>query len=164
MTRSRALVLAAIAVFFAGPLVAQERPAPRSAGWIRPVAHYGKWLTAGAAAAFTVFAAREHSRSADAWDALLAICRQDNADCALGSDGRYANTVAEAHYQQSLYYDARARRRLIVGQTALVLSVAMFVFDLRRGNGPPNIPFDPDKLIVTPARNGGALVGLRLRW
>lgn len=164
MTRSRALVVAAIAVLSGTPLAAQERPAPRSAGWLRPVAHYGKWLTAGAAAAFTVFAAREHSRSADAWDALLAICRQNNADCALGSDGRYANTVAEAHYQQSLYYDGRARQRLIIGQTALVVSVAMFVFDLRRGNGPPNIPFDPDKLIVAPTSSGGALVGLRLPW
>jgi hypothetical protein len=148
------------------PALGQDvKPAPQSgSGWTRPVVRYGKWLTAAAAGGLTYLAAREHNQSADSWNRLLTICRIDNADCAIGLDGRYVNPVAEANYQQSLYYDGRARKRLLAGQVALVISAAMFIADLSGGrNGPPNIPFDPNKLLVEPTSDGGARIGLRLR-
>jgi hypothetical protein len=155
--------LAVLYVVLTLPLGAQQAtPEPRP-GWTGPVAHYGKWVTAAAAIGLTALAVREHDQSAVAWDRLMLICRTDNADCAVGPDGRYLNNVAEGYYQRSRYYDARARRRLIGGQVALVVAAALFITDLARGpGGPPNIPFDPDKLIVAPGPLGGAMVGVKL--
>ena len=130
---ARAFLLATLFVGTSGvtALTAQETKPDTRWGWTRPVVRYGKWLTAATAAGMTYLAAREHSRSADSWNSLLGICRTNNADCAIGLDGRYVNPIAEANYQQSLYYDARARRRLVAGQVALVISAAMFIADLR---------------------------------
>lgn len=145
------------------PLAAQQPAAPPAGGWTRPVVRWGKWVGAAVAVGFTAFAASEHAQSADSWDALLLICRTNNADCAVGTDGRYLNIIAEGHYQRSLYYDARARRRLLAGQAALVAAAALFIVDLRRGrDGPPNVPFDPNRLEVGPAAGGGAKLGWRV--
>lgn len=152
-------------VILVTPLAGQEAsPEPRQS-WIRPVARYGKWLTTATAIVFTSIAVREHSHSAESWDQLMMICRTDNADCTVGADGRYLNTIAENYYQRSLYFDARARRRLLVGQAALVVAASLFIADLTRGpNGPPNIPFDPNKILVAPSADGGTKVGLRLEF
>lgn len=159
---------AAIALLFgvlASPVAAQQVAPEPTRSWTRPVAHYGKWVTVAAAIGLTALAAREHSQSADAWDQLLLICRTDNADCTIGPQGRYLNIIAENHYQRSLYYDARARRRLVIGQVALVAAAGLFIADLSRGpNGPPNIPFDPNRIVVGPASGGGANVGVRLEF
>jgi hypothetical protein len=164
MTRAHK-VLGTLLVLAPGICQAQEPKSPTRWAWTRPVAHYGKWLTAAAAAGFTVVAAREHNRSSASWDALLGICRTSNADCAIGGNGAYINPIAEATYQRSLYYDARARRRLLAGQVAIVVSAALFIADLRRGqDGPPNIPFDPNKLLVTPAAGGGTNIGVVFRF
>lgn len=129
-----------------------------------PVAHYGKWVTAATAVAFTWLAVREHERSQDAWDRLLGICAGNSADCALGPDGRYLNAAAEQLYQTSLHYDGRARVRLLAGQGALLVTVGLFILDLKRGgNGPEDIPFAP--LEISPdRRTGGARVGLRIAF
>lgn len=154
-----------LVVFAAAPLAAQQPSPEPGAGWTRPVAHYGKWVAMVAAAVFTGLAVREHDRSAQAWDQLLGICRNDNADCTVAADGRYVNQVAENHYQRSLYFDARARRRLLAGQVTLVVAATLFIADLARGpNGPPNIPFDPNRLVVAPAAGGGTRVGWRLQF
>ena len=147
------------------PLAAQEAsPEPRQS-WIRPVARYGKWLTTATAIVFTSIAVREHSKSAESWDQLMMICRTDNADCTVGADGRYLNTIAENYYQRSLYFDARARRRLLVGQAAVVVAASLFIADLTRGpNGPPNIPFDPNRLVLGTGPGGTTKVGLRLEF
>lgn len=165
MTRhvARVGLLAVLAAAAVSPLAAQQTTPPPRWAWVRPVARWGKWVTAAAAAGFTALAVREHAQSADSWDALLLICRTDNADCAVGPDGRYLNIIAENHYQRSLYYDARARRRLIAGQATLVVAAGLFILDLSRGrNGPPNVPFDPNRIVVAPAAGGGTRIGLRL--
>lgn len=131
--------------------------------WGHATVRYGKWLTAAGAVALTWMGAREHARSAAAWDDLLDLCRADNANCVLGANGRYLNAIAEAHYQTSLHFDRRARVRLLGGQGALLLSVGLFVIDLRRGkDGPENIPLAP--LEIAPDPSGGARVGVRLRF
>lgn len=152
-------------VLAAAPLGAQQaRPEP-DGGWFRPVARYGKWVSFLTAAAFTGLAVREHSHSADSWDQLLEICRANNADCTVGSDGRYLNLIAENHYQRSLYFDARARRRLMAGQAALVVAATLFIADLTRGpGGPPNIPFDPNRLVVGVTPRGTAQIGWKLEF
>jgi hypothetical protein len=138
------------------PAASLPPPPPRRQGAV----HYGKWLTAGAAAALTVLAAREHSSSRRAWDELLAICRSTDNACARGGDGRYVRADAEALYQRSVYYDRRANRRLLGAQGSLLATAALFILDLRgRTSGPGNIPFSPLEVGVEPA-TGAARVGL----
>jgi hypothetical protein len=134
------------------------------ATWRRATVRYGKWLTAATAVSLTWMGAHEHSRSADAWDALLNMCRANHADCTLGPDGRYVNAAAEQYYGTSLHYDRRARTRLLAGQGALLVTVGLFILDLRHGkDGPENIPF-PSLEISGDARTGGARVGVRLTF
>lgn len=162
MTRTLGLALALCAL--PPSLLAQQGNAPATSppgGWLRPVAHYGKWATAAAAIGFTVLAAREHQTANDTWDQLLQMCSQDNAACAQRPDGRYVDYSAELLYQKTLYYDHRARRRLIAGQVALLASAALFILDLRHGHGaPPNIPFHGLEVSAEPSAGGG---GARLR-
>jgi hypothetical protein len=149
----------AVAICAPAPLTAQERST-----WRRATAHYGKWLTAGTAVAFTAMAAREHERSSRDWDALLAICRSADDACLLGPDGRYLRGDAETRYRRSLYYDARANRRLLGAQATLLVAAALFILDLRSSGGEPeNIPFAPVRVMLEPTGDGAA-VGLRLRF
>jgi len=149
-----------IAAAVCGPVVAtaQDRT-PR-----RQVVHYGKWLTAGAAVAFTVMAAHEHSYSRRNWDDLLTFCRSADEACTRGSDDRYLFPYAEGLYQQSRYYDARANRRLLGAQASLLVTAALFIMDLSgRNDEPDNIPFRPFKVTVEPTGNGAA-VGMRIAF
>lgn len=160
--------VALLQLAIAGPLGAQQAvpppPAP-SRGWIEPVAEYGKWLSLAGAIALTVLAVQEHSHSDEAWNSLLEICRADNADCALGPTGAYVNPVAEAYYQRSIYYDSRARRRLMFGQIAFAVGAALFIYDLSGGSeGPANIPLDPNRFVLEPGMEGGAKVGWRVAF
>lgn len=135
------------------------------AAWRRGVVHYGKWLTAGATAAFTVLAARQHRHSRRAWNELLDMCRSADDACARANDGTYTRFEAEALYQRSLTYDRRANRRLLGAQASLLATAALFILDLRghTGGGPDNIPFRPLRVTVEPTSEGAA-VGLQLRF
>lgn len=137
--------------------------APRAA-WKRAAVHYGKWAAVAGAVTFTALAIDQHRHSNDAWNSLLAICRQNNQSCVLGPDGRYRNYQSEYYYQLALYYDHRARWRLVAGQASLLLGVGLFVLDLKgRSTTPPNIPVHPLKLAFTPTPDGAAL-SLRLAF
>jgi hypothetical protein len=130
---------------------------PRPA-WKHAVAHYGKWAAAAGAVAFTALAIEQHTHSNNAWNSLLAICNTNSQNCAVGSDGRYRNYQSEYYYQLALYYDHRARWRLIAGQVSLVAAVGLFVVDLRGQSAtPPNQPVHPVKLAFTPTTDGAAL-------
>jgi hypothetical protein len=130
----------------------------------RTTVHYGKWLTAGAVVTFTLMAAHEHRFSRRDWDALLAICRSADDACARGSDGRYVRTDAELAYQHSVFYDRRANRRLLGAQASLLVTAALFILDLRRGDDEPeNIPFAPVRVTASPTLDGAA-VGLRIAF
>jgi len=165
VTRSRALIVAAALAGFAPALAAQERPAPAPPqGWTRGAVHYGKWATAAVALGFTVLAAREHHHANDNWQQLRELCRADNTACQQRPDGQYVDHTAELLYQTTLYYDRRARRRLIVGQVSLLATGALFILDLRnQRRGPPNIPFRGLELTAEPA-GSGARVGLRFNF
>jgi hypothetical protein len=142
-------------------LPAQQGNAPASAppgGWVRPAEHYGKWITAAAAIGFTVLAAREHQTANDTWNQLLQLCAQDNVACTQRADGRYVDYSAELLYQKTLYYDHRARRRLVAGQLSLLASAALFILDLRHEHSPPpNIPFHGMEVSAEPSASGARL-------
>ncbi len=151
-----ALILTAA---LAGPSPTQSTPAVHGMSLRQGAVHYGKWLTAGAAVAFTAMAVHEHGFSRRDWDDLLVICRSSDNACARGSDGRYQRGDAEFLYQRSIYYDRRANRRLLGAQGSLLVTAALFIMDLsRRNEDPDNIPFSPLKVSAQPG--GGAQVGL----
>jgi len=136
---------------------------PRDA-WKRDVAHYGKWVAAAGAVGFTALAIQQHRHSNDAWNVLLGICHQNNQNCTVGPDGRYRYYQSEYYYQLAVYYDHRARWRLIAGQVSLLASIGLFVADLRgRSSTPANIPVHPLALSLTPTSDGAAL-SLRLNF
>jgi hypothetical protein len=167
---SRPLVLAlGLALAASAPAPAQSaNPPPTAPGvpadrsvWRRGVVHYGKWLAAAGAIGLTALAVREHEHSAREWDQLLALCRAHNTDCTTGPDDRYTTYAPEFHYEKAIYYDHRARRRLIGGQLSLLTAAALFLADLRPDKGPENIPFHG--LEVTPDLGGRATrVGVRI--
>lgn len=158
MTRAAAVL--AFVAFAATPLAAQQA-APRPPGTghrSRFVIHWGKWATAAGAIAFTAMGAREHHYSDVEWNQLLDVCRNNNADCSVGSNGRYVNNNAELLYQASIKFDGRARRWLIGAQAAALVTAALFISDLRHHTDEPgNIPFKPVSLEVAPTRTGAAL-------
>ena len=137
--------------------------APRAA-WKHAVVHYGKWVAAAGAVGLTALAIQQHSHSNDAWNALLAICQRNSQDCAIGPDGRYAYYPSEYDYQLALYYDRRARWRLVAGQVSLLAAVGLFVVDLRgHESGPRNIPVHPLSVSLAPTADGARL-SLRLAF
>lgn len=161
---NRAITLTAILTGLVPALVAQETPAtPPPRNWKENVVHYGKWTTAAAAIGLTIMAAHEHDKANQSWDRLLALCQQDNASCQLRADGRYVDYQAELDYQQTLYYDHRARHRILGAQVSVLTSAALFILDLRHHNGnPPNIPFSGSRFELTAEPLGdGARLGMR---
>jgi hypothetical protein len=130
----------------------------------RTSVHFGKWLTAGAAAGFTWLGAREHNKSRRDWNALLAICRSTQDACSTASDGRYLRDDAEQLYQSSRRFDRRANHWLLGAQASLVATAVLFILDLKSGGGgPDNIPFSPLKVSVEPTHDG-ATVGMRIAF
>jgi hypothetical protein len=159
-----AVLALALLVAGAAPGAAQDSLSltPRSRGVAWAGVHYGKWLSAASAVGFTILAAHEHDRANKSWQQLLDLCRSDNSQCQLRTDGRYASYQAELLYQETIYYDRRARHRLIVGQLSMLTSAALFILDLRHGTGrPPNIPFHGLQVTAEPTGDGARL-GVRL--
>lgn len=163
----RTLGVAALLASLAPALAAQEQPTtPPPRSWGENVIHYSKWTTAAAAVGLTILAAREHDRANNHWQQLLALCDQSNAACEVGADGRYVNSQAELYYQQTLYFDHRARHRLLGAQVSLLTSATLFILDLRHhGGNPPNIPFHGSRLEPTAEPVGdGARLGMRVTF
>ena len=148
-----ALLLAARAAAAQTAVPAQEQP--EASAWVR----YGKWGAAAMFVAFTAAGAIVHDRANADWDRLAAYCRQGGV-CSIGPDGRYTNARAESMYWDVVHQDRAARVWLIGGQAALAGAVTLFIIELRRKHGPPNIPFNG--FTVTPGRWGDLRVGWRL--
>jgi hypothetical protein len=124
-----------------------------------PFVKYGKWALLAGAIGMNYLGIDSHNQADDSFDALEAQCTVDQQRCALNGDGTYAEPAIEELYQTTLHYDDRARLWLIAGETALVGSAVLFVWELtgpkRR---PDNIPFEPE---VRSLRGGGTGLGLR---
>ncbi len=136
-------------------------PATAAAQDSPPLIRYGKWLLAAGAVGFNLLAAESHQNADDAFNTLEDLCFEDFSRCDLGPDGTYLNTHIEGLYQTSLHYDRQTRTWLIVGETALVASATMFVWELtRHTEKPDNIPFEPEVRSLNHATG----VGLRIAW
>jgi hypothetical protein len=121
---------------------------------------HGKWVTAAFAIGFTALGIRAHHGADADFRRLVDYC-QVVGGCAIGPDGRYANSEAEARYQTVVRGDRAARAWLLGGQAAFAGSVVLWIMELNRVKGPRNIPYSP--FIVAPGRHGTRL-GLRLAW
>jgi len=163
----RAITILATLNGLGSALPAQGTPAaPPPRSFSANVVHYGKWATAASAIGLTILAAHEHDRANANWQRLLALCQADNAACMLRSDGRYVDYQAELYYQETLYYDHRARHRILGAQLSVLTSATLFILDLRHHNdNPPNIPFSGSRLELTAEPSGdGARVGMRVTF
>jgi hypothetical protein len=124
------------------------------------VVKYGKWALLAGAIGMNYLAVRAHDRADNAFDVIEAECTVQPARCALGPGGGYADPALEDLYQTSLRYDRRARLWLIGGESALVGSAAMFIWELARPkNRPDNIPFEPEMRVMPSGRTG---LGLKM--
>lgn len=139
------LLLAARVAAAQSAAPAQEQPEASA------LVRYGKWGAAAMFVAFTAAGAIAHDRANADWDRLAAYCRQGGV-CNIGPDGRYANPRAESMYWDVVHLDRAARAWLIGGQVALAGAVTLFIIELRRQHGPPNIPFNG--FMVEPGRLG----------
>ena len=129
---------------------------------LSPAVKYGKWVLLAGSIGMNYLAVRAHNSADDAFDALEAQCTAVKERCALGPEGSYTDPAIEDLYQTSLRYDRRARLWLIGGETALVGSAALFIWELARPkNRPDNIPFEPE---VRSLRAGGTGLGVRLAF
>ena len=127
-----------------------------------PVVKYGKWALLAGAIGMNYLALRAHDRADDAFDMIEAECIVEQERCALGPGGGYADPALEDLYQTSLRYDRRARLWIIGGESALVGSAAMFIWELARPkNRPDNIPFEPEMRVMPAGRTG---LGLRMAF
>ena len=121
---------------------------------------YGKWGLLATSVAMNILAGRAHDQAEKAFAVITETCAIDRFLCLTFTDGRYVDFILEEQYQKALDHDREARRWLIGGETALVGSAALFIWELTRPkHRPDNIPFEPE---VRRLRTGGTGLGIRL--
>ena len=138
-----------IAALLAGPAIEGAELAAQARRETRPgpAVKIAKWTLLGTAVGLGAYALRRSIDAADAYDALRTLCIESPARCA-HRGGAYADTEAEALYDRALDSDRQAQLGIYTGEAALLGSVAMFILDLRTGDGPPTIPF-PGTAVAT---------------
>ena len=139
-------VIAALLVLALGPACARHVVAQSPAATRIPAAAtYGKWALLAGSIGFNLAALHQHHLADDTFAQLTNLCSDaDHVRCLTGPDGAYLDPVAEGIYQSSLRSDRRARLWLVAGETLLLGSAAVFVWELSQPRGPnPNIPFTP---------------------
>ena len=150
----------ALALLVAAPVPRLTAQSAADSGRAQPpaIVHYGKWGAAALFAGLTSLGVLEHDRANSAFDRLTAFCL-NVGPCGIGPDGRYANPAAESRYQEVVRGDRAARAFLLSGQVALAGTAALFILDLMKEHGTPNIPFSG--LLLEPGRQ--TRLGWRLR-
>lgn len=121
-----------------------------------------KWVLLGAAVGFGGFALANSTRADVAYGELNALCHANPDRCAI-RDGGYTDADAERLYDDAVRGDRNAQIGIIGGQITLLGSASLFIYDLRNGRGPSDIPYP------SPAGHGGSasrrlLVGARLTF
>ena len=158
MTGARGIGLLIMVALSVGAAPARAQDTASGSG---PLVRYGKWVLAAGALGMNYLAARAHDRADDRFNLLESRCFDDHALCSVDPAGHYLNGDSELLYQESLRYDRQARRWLFGGETALLASAAMFVWELTRHTSKPdNIPFEPEVRSLHRATG----VGVRFRF
>ena len=126
------------------------------------IAKWSMLLIASGAAAYGFSQNRIADRE---YEELERECEADPPSCLQvpGSD-TYADPALEQRYQDILERDDRARLALLGGQLGILASVVMFIIDLPDRETPEDIPYDPKPIRFGLRRDGGAELGVRLRF
>lgn len=142
------------------PLASEWQEPPRSDWRLLRVA---KWTTAAASAGLAVWGVVNNRRADERFEALEQECLLDPARCeSRRPNGAYTDAALETQYQDVRDMDRNARTALIAGQVGLATSVVLFILDLRNNSGPSNIPYEPRRIDVSPARDGGMSLRLNM--
>jgi hypothetical protein len=159
-----AVAVAALAITLTGawpaPLIAQTPARQGRPGWT-PL-RIAKWALLATAAGFGAYAIAHSNRADDAYSELKRLCIRDPSGCRL-DNGHYGNSEAEALYRDANEHDRRAQVGIFGGQIALLGSAALFIYDLRNGRGPANIPYPSSARALVPPSPALGL-GMRLSF
>jgi len=145
------------------PLPAQTPVRQGRPGWT-PV-RVAKWVLLGVAGGFAAYALSHSTRAENAYTELRHVCDREPDRCRL-EGGRYTDQGTEQLYRNATREDRRAQVGIFGGQVALLGSAALFIYDLRNGRGPVNIPYPSPSRAPGPATPAapGLGVGLRLSF
>jgi hypothetical protein len=131
-------------------------------GGIRPIA-VAKWGALAGAAGAAAYGFIRNDEADDLYRELELACNADRAVCALRtSSGAYADARLEAMYQDVVAHDRTSERALIASQVGVALGVVLFLLDLRSDERPADIPYEPRRFQIAPARGGGLTFHARL--
>lgn len=143
------LVLSSATAAQAQVEVTPPRPAE---GW--SAVRIAKWALLTAAIGFGTYALMQSSDADDHYAQLKRECQAEPSGCQM-ANGKYSDERMESLYQSAVSADRRARVGIIGGQVTLLGSVGLFVYDLRNGRGPDDIPYP---------RGAQIGVGLRMKF
>lgn len=122
-----------------------------------------KWTTLGAALAAATYGFATSRDADDRHRRLDRLCAADPRRCAERMpDGSYADAEARGIDQDVQALDNRARLALVAGQVGVAASVVLFIFDLRRRDVPPNVPYVPARVRIGVGRDSGVELRVRL--
>jgi hypothetical protein len=151
--RFRALCAGMAALLVSAPLSAQsaaDQPSP----W--RTLRIAKWSTVTLTGAAALYGFVSNRRADDVFDRIEEACTVTPNRCAARRpDGAYGDADLEAEYQRVRTLDRRARSALIGSQVGVGASIVLFILDLRNQRPPDNIPYEPRRLDIAPARDGG---------
>lgn len=131
-----------------GPIVARKTP-ERQHNWT-PV-RIAKWALLGSAVGLGAYALSSSRVAERAYADLRERCLLPGNPCAI-ENGAYLDPVAEALYRRSVSADRRAQVGIYGGQIAALGSVGLFIYDLRNGRGPSDIPYPSRRTVTIGAR------------
>lgn len=153
---------AILACMLATTAASAQVPAPRAVrgGW--STVRLAKWVLLGAAVGFGGFALANSTRADDAYGELNALCHASPDRCAI-RDGGYTDAETERLYDDAVRGDRNAQIGIIAGQITLLGSASLFIYDLRNGRGPSDIPY-PSPAGHRGSASRGLMVGARLTF
>lgn len=135
-------------------------PAVPSSSW--STIRVAKWVLLGAAVGFGGFALANSARADDAYGELNALCHANPSRCSIRERG-YEDVEAERLYDEAVRGDRNAQIGIIGGQITLLGSASLFIYDLRNGRGPSDIPYpSPAGNLASASRR--LVVGARLTF
>jgi hypothetical protein len=144
------IALVAIVVLLAAPVEAfAQRPGTlptQQSGGRWTVVRTAKWALLGGAIGLGAYALHHSFIAERAYGELHDVCFAAPERCEM-TGGKYRDPATEALYTRSVSADRHAQVGIFGGQVALLGSVGLFIYDLRNGRGPRDIPY-PSKRSV----------------
>ena len=143
--KTKRMLIAALIVFVTaipsleaqGPVVARKTTV-RGHDWT--MVRVAKWALLGGAVGLGAYALQNSRVAEHAYAQLRERCAVDGDRCVV-ENGHYTDPTTEALFTRSTSADRRAQVGIYGGQVAALGSVALFIYDLRNGQGPSDIPY-----------------------